>query len=86
MRHLTSGLGYIHHILYRTFAMAEGSMHTQDGIQDLRLFIPLQHFITLYQMTWNLVILCSHASFEILEIEIDTGSHHSAIDHDSKIA
>ena len=29
------------------------------------------------------MIMCSLASFETLEIESDTGSYHSAIDHDS---
>ena len=62
--------------------MAEDSMHTWDfdGTDDLRL-----SYSSSYQtkMTWKWVILCSLASFETLEIESDTGSHQSAIDHNS---
>ena len=38
VRHLTSGLGAVTYVIDITFAMAEGSMHTQDsdGTDDLR--------------------------------------------------
>ena len=65
--------------------MAEGSMHTwdSDGADDSRLSWSSWTFYNIisHQDDLEFSDIVQPCQFETLEIESDTGSHHSAIDH-----